>query len=101
MGWTDGLGFLAAEAREFCLFHGVKAALGPIQPFVQEVLGLLPPGVKRPDVKLTTHFHLVPRRGMVALYLHSRLCVHDVVLTNEPQIQLYLILYNAITVWEM
>jgi hypothetical protein len=39
-----------------------RPALGPTQPPVQWVPGVLSPGVKRgPDVMLTTHPHLMPR----------------------------------------
>jgi hypothetical protein len=32
-------------------------------------------------VKLTTHFHLVPNSRKVELYLHSRICIHGIVLS--------------------
>jgi hypothetical protein len=38
------------------------------------------PGVKRPIVKLTTHYHLVPMSRMVELYPHPFICLHDIVL---------------------
>jgi hypothetical protein len=38
-----------------------RTALGPTQPPIRWVPGALSLGVKRPSVKLTIHFHLVPR----------------------------------------
>jgi hypothetical protein len=43
-------------------------------------LGLSPRRWSFRDVKLTTHLHLLPRTGMVELYLHSHLCLHGIVL---------------------
>jgi hypothetical protein len=40
------------------------------------VLGLL---VRQQGVKLTIHFHLVPRARMVVLYLHSTIRLHGMV----------------------
>jgi hypothetical protein len=40
---------------------------------------LLPHGENGRGVKLTTHFHLVPRSGIVEQYLHSPIPLHGVV----------------------
>jgi hypothetical protein len=46
----------------FSLMSVPRQALGPTQPPVERVLGILSPGVKRClGVTLTTHPHLVPR----------------------------------------
>jgi hypothetical protein len=42
----------------------IYLSLGPTEPPVQWV-----PGVKRPGLKLTTHLHIMPRSGIVELYL--------------------------------
>jgi hypothetical protein len=49
-------------AKDFFLYPVSRPALGPTQPPVQWVPGVLSPGVKRGQgVILTTHPHLVPR----------------------------------------
>jgi hypothetical protein len=54
-------------------------ALGPTR--FQRVPGALSPEVKAAGgVKVTTHFHLVPRSRMVKLYLHSPICLLGIVL---------------------
>jgi hypothetical protein len=51
-----------AGAEDFPLASVSRPALGPTQPPVQWVPGVLSPGVKRGrGVTLTTHLHLVPR----------------------------------------
>jgi hypothetical protein len=63
-----GLGYHAmevrppAEAKDFPLTSVSRPALGPTQPPVQQVLGVVSPGVKRGlGVTLTIHPHLEPR----------------------------------------
>jgi hypothetical protein len=71
MGWTTGrLGFdPRQEQRIFPLASVSRQALGPTQPPVQWLPGVLSPGVKRGrGVTLTTHLHLVPRSGMSRSY---------------------------------
>jgi hypothetical protein len=63
-GWTTGRsGFDPRQGqRIFPLSSVSRPALGPTQPPVQWVTGVLSPGVKRGrGVMLTTHPHLVPR----------------------------------------
>jgi hypothetical protein len=63
-GWTIGRsGFDPRQGqRIFPLASVSRPALGPTQPPVQWVPGVLSPGVKRGrGVVLTTHRHLVPR----------------------------------------
>jgi hypothetical protein len=57
-----------------------RLVLGPTQPPIQWVPGVLSPGVKRQDVKMTTHLQLVPRKRMVELYFHSPIRLHGIVL---------------------
>jgi hypothetical protein len=58
--------------RIFALTSVSRPAVGPIQPPVQWVLGVLSPGVKcGQGVTLTTHPHLVPRSRMSSSYTSS------------------------------
>jgi hypothetical protein len=60
------------EQRIFPLSSISRPALGPTQPPVQWVPGVLSPGVKRGrGVMLTTHPHLVPRSRMSRSYNSS------------------------------
>jgi hypothetical protein len=47
MGWKAGVLF-PAGARDFSLFKASRPALGPTQPPMQWVPGVLSPGAKRP-----------------------------------------------------
>jgi hypothetical protein len=66
--------------RIFLLASASKSALGPTQPPVQWVPGVLSPGLKRGrGVTLITHPHLVPRLSMSRSYTSSPpMCLHDV-----------------------
>jgi hypothetical protein len=57
-----------------------RPALGPTQPSIQWVPGVLSPGVKRGrGVTLTTHPHLVPRLSTSRSYTASPpMCLHGV-----------------------
>jgi hypothetical protein len=58
--------------RIFLLASASRPALGPTQPPVHWVPGVLSPGVKRSrGVTLTTHPHLVPRLSMSRSYTSS------------------------------
>jgi hypothetical protein len=61
-----------AGLRIFPLTSVSRPALGPIQPPVQWVPGVLSPGVKRGrGVMLTTHTHLVPKSWMSRIFTSS------------------------------
>jgi hypothetical protein len=61
--------------RIFSLASASRPALGPTQPPIQWVLGVLSPGVKRGrGVMLTTHPHLVSRLRMSRSYTSSPPC---------------------------
>jgi hypothetical protein len=61
-----------AGAKDFPLSSVSRPALGPTQPPVQWVPGVLSPGVKRGrGVMLTTHPYLVPRSRMSRSYTSS------------------------------
>jgi hypothetical protein len=58
-----------AGQRIFLLVPASRPALGPTQPPIQWVPGVLSPGVKRGrGMMLTTHPHLVPRLSMSRTY---------------------------------
>jgi hypothetical protein len=58
--------------RIFSLASVSRPALGPTQPPVQRIPGVLSPGLKRGlGVKLTTHPYLVPRSRMSRSYTSS------------------------------
>jgi hypothetical protein len=66
-------GSIPGRGKRFFLLSSVSGpALGPTQPPVQWVPGVLSPGVKRGwGVTLTTHPHLIPRSWMSRTYIPS------------------------------
>jgi hypothetical protein len=73
-GWTTGRsGFDPRQGqRIFPLASVSRPALGPTQPPVKWVPGVLSPGLKRGrGVTLTTHPHLVLRSSMSRRYISS------------------------------
>jgi hypothetical protein len=72
-GWTTGIsGFDPRQGKRiFPLSSVSRPALGPTQPPVQWVPGVLSLGLKRGSVMLTTHPHLVPRSWMSRSYTSS------------------------------
>jgi hypothetical protein len=73
-GWTIGRSRFDPQQghRIFLLAPASRPALGPTQPHIQWVPGVLSPGVKRGrGVTLTTHPHLVPRLRMSRSYTSS------------------------------
>jgi hypothetical protein len=61
------------RARDFPLHRTSRRGQGPTQLPIQRIQGAVSRGVK-----LTTRLHLVPRSGMVELYLHSPIRPHGV-----------------------
>jgi hypothetical protein len=65
-------------------------------------MGDIPPGLSDMSVKLTAHFHLVPRLRMVELYIHFPIRLHGVVFnslstgTTLPFLQYNLSEYDAV-----
>jgi hypothetical protein len=67
--------FLLLQKRMFPLTSVSRPALGPTQPPVQWVPGVLSPGVKRGrGVTLTIYPHLIPRSWMSRSYTSSPIC---------------------------
>jgi hypothetical protein len=63
-GWTTGRSWFDLRKRQedFPLISVSRLPMGPTQPSIQWVLGVLSPGVKcGRGIMLTTHPHLVPR----------------------------------------
>jgi hypothetical protein len=58
--------------------RGKRFVSSSSSPSYKKYTGQCFPGAKRQGLKLTIHFHLVPRLTMV-LYLYSYLCLHGVV----------------------
>jgi hypothetical protein len=74
-----GVPFLA-EARFFCIPQCPDRLWDPPSLLSNEYQGLFPGWYSGWGVKLATHLHLVPRSRIVELYLHSPICLHDIVL---------------------
>jgi hypothetical protein len=80
-GWTIGLSrFDPRQGQIFLLAPASRPALGPTEPPIQWVPGVLSPGVKRGrGVTLTTHPHLASRLRMSRSYTSSPpMCLHGV-----------------------
>jgi hypothetical protein len=77
-GLDDRIGRSRFDPRQgqiFLLALASRPALGPTQPPIQWVPGVLSPGVKSGrGVTLTTHPHLVPRLRMSRSYTFSPPC---------------------------
>jgi hypothetical protein len=74
---TEKSGLYIRQGQDIYLFSTTsRPALGPNQPPGAVSLEVKGGG----GVKLTSHFHLVPRLRNVELYLHSPKRLHDVVL---------------------
>jgi hypothetical protein len=71
-GLDDRAMEVRSPAEDFSLSSVSRPALGPTQPPVQWIPGVLSPGVKRGRVVTqTTHPHLVSRSGMSRSYTSS------------------------------
>jgi hypothetical protein len=68
-------------AREFSLLHSVHTGSG-FHPASHKMgtKGSFSGSKAAGGVKLTVHFHLVPRSRIVELNLHSPICLHGVML---------------------
>jgi hypothetical protein len=88
MGWTIGLlGFESWQGLEIFLFTTVsRIALGPIQPPIQWVPEALSLRVKQPGHEAD---HSPPSGAKVKecmeLYLHSPICLHGMVFSQEKK----------------
>jgi hypothetical protein len=77
-GWQ---GFDSRQGEKIFLFSMESSpALGPTQSPIQWVPAALSQGVKRQGREADHSHHLVPRLGMVELYLHFSICLHGIVL---------------------
>jgi hypothetical protein len=84
--------------RIFLLAPASRLALGPTQPPIQWVLGVLSPGVKCGwGVTLTTHAHLVPRLSMSRSYTSSPPCA-SVACSGTAFFRAIIILFSHISV---
>jgi hypothetical protein len=79
MDWTAGVRF-PAGARNFSLPHSVKISSGAHPALSAMGTGAPSLGESGRGVRLTTHFHIVPRSSMVELYLRSPIRLHGAVL---------------------
>jgi hypothetical protein len=76
-GWSKNCKMHVQQLSKqiFLLAPASRPALGPTQPPIEWVLGVLSPGVKHSQgVTLTTHPHLVPRLRMSRSYTSSPPC---------------------------
>jgi hypothetical protein len=68
----DGRFSIPDRVNILLLSTASRPAWGSTQPPIQWIPGFLfPGGESGKGVKLTTHLYLVPKSGMVELYLHS------------------------------
>jgi hypothetical protein len=81
MGWMAGITYLA-KVRIFSSPLHPDWYWGPSSLLSNGYLGIFFPGAKQLGVKLTTHFHLVPRSRMMELYLRSPIFLHGIVLNS-------------------
>jgi hypothetical protein len=65
---------ISGRRNRFTPEHNVETGSGDTKP------PMWVPGAIDRGMTLTTHLHLVPRLRMVELYLHSGICLDDVVL---------------------
>jgi hypothetical protein len=82
MGWTaEELRFDSRKVQDFFFAPRRPDRLwGQCSLLSNGYWGPFPQGWSDRGVKLTTHLHLVPRPKTVELYLHSRICLHSMVL---------------------
>jgi hypothetical protein len=77
--WLDGRGSIPGTAKSFVSTAQCPDRLwGPPISYAMRTGGSSQ-GLKWP-VREAYHLHLVPRSRLVELYLHSLMCLHDVVL---------------------
>jgi hypothetical protein len=78
---TKGSKFESREDQEFSLLHVIQTGFGVhLTSYPMGSRCSFPGGKSGRGMKLTTHFHPLPRSRKVDLYIHSPICLHGVVL---------------------
>jgi hypothetical protein len=78
---TGRPGIVSTGVQGFSLLHSARTDFGAHPGCcLMGYWGLFPRPYSVTGVMLTTHTHLVQRSRKVELYLHSPICLHDIVL---------------------
>jgi hypothetical protein len=76
----DGWSSIPGRGKFLIFFTASIPALGPTRHRIQWVPKAVFPGVTRLEHEADNSSHLLKRFRMVELYLHSPICLHDIVL---------------------